>query len=141
MPFQVNTEIDLTPDTQSKYLISAQHRMVGHPIKSIWTISYDEEVRCFLNSRVSNWFAPTHYWGLHVIGSQINVLGYNNLREELKIAKFVGSSSDVWHGYPADYLHKKHDIPHTNVLTIWRGLGYIGKSTLNKLRRGIPCNL
>lgn len=72
----------------------------------------------------------------------MNVLGHNNRREELKIAKFVdGSQNDVWHGYPADYLRNKHDIPHTTVLTTWKSLGYISKSTLNKLRRGIPCNL
>lgn len=72
----------------------------------------------------------------------MQVVGINNDKEELRIAKFIdGTGSDVWHGYPADYLNRKQDIPSTFVLQIWVSSGYIGKSDLRKIRQGMPCNL
>lgn len=47
--------IDLRPEVEANYFISAQHRKVGNPNKTVWTISYEAEVNCFANSIKNEW--------------------------------------------------------------------------------------
>ena len=55
MAYITDVEIDLTTRTIGNYIISSQHRRKGNPNKSIWTISFDEEVECFINAMNGNW--------------------------------------------------------------------------------------
>ena len=46
MPYTTDTEIliELKEELVSTYVISSQHRAVGNPNKSVWTINFDDEV-------------------------------------------------------------------------------------------------
>ena len=84
-----------------------------------------------------NWKAGTEAWGVKVLGDVLQVLGLNNNKQELKLAKFVdGTNTNVWHGYPADYVSKSQDRPATNILKIWVDSGYLTKAKMSKIRLG-----
>ena len=142
MPYTADIEIDLTTRTTGNYIISSQHRRTGNPNKSIWTINFDEEVECFINAMNGNWKTEAIAWGIKTIGDVLHVVGLNPDNEELKIAKFVdGSKTNVWHGYPADYMRKAQDRPETVILKTWVDNGYITKAKMSKIRLGQSCNL
>lgn len=143
MPYQQDIEYNLAPQTASVYFVSSHHRRTrGNNNKSIWTISNDEEVECFIFSKNSNWVDGSICWGLRLLNNVIQVIGRNPAREDLKIAKFVdGTNNNIWHGYPADCKNKKQDIPNTEVLTIWKNNNYLSKSDVRKLKQQLPCNL
>lgn len=141
MPYTTDIEIDLTEKANCKYIISSQHRN-GNPNKSIWTISYEEEVNCFIETITKNWKENSVAWGVKVINDLIQVVGLNNAKVELKLAKFVdGSNKNVWHGYPADYMNKSQDRPTTDILKNWVVNGYLTKAKMSKIRLGQSCNL
>lgn len=142
MPYRTDTEIDLTPKTTSKYIISSQHRKIGNPNKSIWTITFKDEIECFILSNTSHWTEGNIGWGLKLIGKIIQTLGLSSEKTELKLAKFIdASNNDIWHGYPADYIRKNQDRPGTNILKAWFDKGFIQKHQVIKIRKGIECNL
>ncbi len=142
MPYPVDTEIDLTIHQTGKYIISSQHRRRGNPNKSIWTISFEEEVNCFIQALNSNWKTGTEAWGIRLNGNILQVVGLNNYRQELKLAKFVdGNKINIWHGYPADYMSKAQDRPATNILKAWVNNGFLTKAKMSKIRLGQSCNL
>ena len=141
--YKQNTELDLRPDTDYRYVISSQHRKIGNPHKSVWTITYEEEVMCFIMSINSNWNDDSISWGIKLSSSSsLHVIGKNTANEELKIAKFVdGSNNDIWHGYPADYKNNVQDIPPSTVLEKWKNNKYINKSHVRKIKQQLLCNL
>jgi hypothetical protein len=142
MPFTRDTELDLNIRSTDKYIISSQHRRSGNPNKSIWTITNEEEVACFILSVNSNWTSNHIGWGIKLIGSVLQVVGRNDANADLKFAKFVdGTKRKVWHGWPADYRRKKQDIPSTIVLALWKNKNYISKSQVRKIKQQITCNL
>ncbi len=142
MAFTTDTEIDLTTRTTGNYIISSQHRRTGNPHKSIWTITFDEEVECFINAMNGNWKTEAVAWGIKVLDDVLHVVGLNTNNQELKIAKFVdGNKTNVWHGYPADYMSKSQDRPETVILKTWVDNGYITKAKMSKIRLGQSCNL
>jgi len=143
MPYISDTKIDLTGQSvTSNYIISSQHRRVGNPNKSIWTISFEDEVTCFVHTITNKWKIGPDAWGIKVIGDILQVVGLNNDKQELKIARFVdGTNTDIWHGYPADYMRKSKDRPSTAVLKSWVKSGFITKAKMSKIRTGQSCNL
>ena len=144
MPYQQDTEYDLKEHVidDCRYIISSHHRRVnGNPNKSIWTLTYDEEVECFIFSYCSKWIDDKICWGLAVNGTNLRIVGRNFDNEDLKLAKFVEANDNLWHGYPADYLRKAQDRPATNTLKDWVSNGYITKAKMSKIRLGQSCNL
>jgi len=142
MPYQQDIPYYLAPRTKSTYFISSQHRQLGNPNKSIWTISHEEEIDCFILSKTSKWISGSVCWGLKPIDNRLDVIGRNSVQEDIKIAKFVdGDKKNIWHGYPADCRRKKKDIPDTEILVIWKDKGLIGKSDVRKLKQQMTCNL
>jgi hypothetical protein len=142
MRYKADKEIDLKLHTKSNYIISSQHRRTGNPNKSVWTITFEEEVACFIQAINDNWKIGTQAWGVKVLGNILQVVGLNNNRQELKFAKFVdGTNTNVWHGYPADYMSNAQDRPATNILKGWVDNGYMTKAKMSKIRLGQPCNL
>ncbi|MDP1622632.1 MAG: hypothetical protein Q8M08_09885 [Bacteroidales bacterium] len=142
MPYQADTEIDLTAKTTSNYIISSQHRRVGNPNKCRWTVSFADEVDCFINSINNNWKDGTKAWGMKMINAALIVVGLNDDNEELKLAKFIdGTGKNVWHGYPADYANRSQDRPTNTILQMWVVNGYISKAKMTKINRGFSCNL
>lgn len=142
MPYQADTKIDLKPDVQSEYIISSQHRRTGNQNKCIWIITHDEEVNCFSNSYTEKWISDSKAWGLIIENNSLKILGLNDDDQELKLAKFVDANkNNIWHGYPADYMNRVHDIPVQNILKKWVEKNIITKAKMSKIRRGISCNL
>jgi hypothetical protein len=142
MPYRQDIEIELQETEPSKYFISSQHRRTGNPNKSIWTISFEEEVNCFIQTISNNWKAGFEAWGIKLNGNTLQVVGLSNNNYELKLAKFVdGTNTDVWHGYPADHMYKSQDRPTTEILKFWVTEGYLTKAKMNKIRQGQLCNL
>ena len=106
------------------YTISAAHRRKSSK-KSRWTISTNEEFACFSNSITNTWKQNFSAWGLHIVNSTPDILGKGVNKEDLKVAKFVdGSKNNIWHGYPANILANKQDIPPTSILLLWEKLNY-----------------
>lgn len=144
MSYTSDTEIDL--EIGDNYIISSQHRRTGNSNKSIWTITFIEEVDCFIEAMNGGWKSGSEAWSLKVSNDKLQVVGENidmsGMKQELKLAKFVdGTKNKVWHGYPADYMNKNQDRPSTEVLKVWVNLGYLTKSKMNKIRQGQSCNL
>lgn len=143
MPYQQDTEYDLTNEglENCRYIISSQHRN-GNPNKSIWSLTHDGEIDCFIFSVNSNWVDEHTCFGVSVLGETIQVVGHNCDNDELKIAKFVDANANMlWHGYPADYMRNSQDRPATNILRDWVQKGYISKAKMSKIRLGQTCNL
>jgi hypothetical protein len=115
--------------------------MRGHPNKSCWLISNEDEIECFITSNTSSWTESNIGWGLKSVDGEIQVIGESTQRVELKLAKFIGDQNDLWHGYPADYIMKNQDRPSATVLKMWCESGFIVKHQLLKIRQGKQCNL
>jgi len=142
MPYKVDTEIEHEEFKPSRYIISSQHRKTGNPNKSIWTIGFEEEIQCFIQSVTNNWKNGFEAWGVKLIGTTLQVVGVSKSKTQLKLAKFVGGiSTNVWHGYPADHMTKSQDRPTTVILKSWVESGYITKAKMNKIRQGQLCDL
>lgn len=141
MTYLTDTQIDLT-ELKKSYIISSQHRKTGNVNKSLWSISNEEEVLCFVETIKQKWIDGANAWGVKVVNNALQKVGANNDGQTLKIARFVDSySADVWHGYPADYIRKSNDRPTTNVLSDWVKKSYITKAKMAKIRQGQLCNL
>ena len=54
MPYEIDKELDLKPETDKQYLASSAHRGKQQK-KSVWTITVPEEVNCFINSDLNEW--------------------------------------------------------------------------------------
>ena len=166
MRYKPDTEIDLKARTTGNYIISSQHRKKGKDHKSFWTITYQEEVECFILALNNQWKSgfKAEAWGfkhtntiledgdnemdeLEVLGFKhtntiLEVIGKNDNGQDLKLAKFVdGTNTNVWHGYPADYMNKAQDRPDTEILKKWVEKGFLTKSKMAKIRRGQSYNL
>lgn len=141
MSYTVDTELDLSPETDQKYIVSSAHRRKQKD-KSRWTVSLDVEVQCFIQCQRAPWVEDTTGWGIIPNGNSLIELGVNCINEKLKIAKFVDSASTgLWHGYPADYMRKAQDRPGMLTLQAWLRNGHIQKHHLTKIRQGKTCNL
>jgi hypothetical protein len=139
--FVLDKEIDLTPQTDKKYICSSAHRR-KQPDKSRWTITIDQEVGCFVSSVTFKWIETSMAWGLISHGNVLLILGINSQGVSLKVAKFVDSNgNNLWHGYPADYVRNYQDRPGVAILKDWRTKGMIEKHHIIKIRQGKECNL
>jgi hypothetical protein len=141
VPYQTNIPLDLTPRTTQIYFVSPAHRrrQVG---KSRWTITVDEEVECFITSQTLRWVEVSTAWGIIQNGNGLLVLGLSSNNISLKLAKFVYSDgTDLWHGYPADFVKNNQDRPGMVTLRDWKTRGFIEKHHMVKIRKGKECNL
>lgn len=142
MLYPLDTIIDLNPRTNNKYIVSSLHRRKRNNKKSLWTISRDEEIDCFILSQKSQWTEVNVSWGIKLEGNSIKQIGVNKQNKPLKIAKFIyGNCNNIWHGYPADHVRNNQDRPGILTLKKWRIAGYIEKHIIEKIRKGKECNL
>lgn len=142
MSYKADAKIDLVAKAGNNYYISSQHRRKGNPKKSRWTITYDEEVDCFIQSMIKEWKDEKKAWGLKASNKVIDIVGMNDDNDSLMLAKFiVGPGRDTWHGYPADYVNRAQDRPTNTILKMWVDDGYITKAKMTKINRGISCDL
>lgn len=137
MPFQLNTPIPIDHNENStQYLISPKHR--GHPSHdiSVWSIDFDDEVKCFTNCYSNGWHNHSNGWSFIPAGpGQLLMLGRNLRSPELQIAKFV-ENQNQWHGYPADIRNKPGDKPLPHILINWLHDGHISKSIMTRIKQG-----
>lgn len=123
------------------YKCVGYHRGKPNNNKSTWSISIPEEVSCFKKSIESGWSDNQAWFGVYVPnGNKIGKLGINGYSEDLYIAKFV-TDAKTYHGYPGDYIRNTTDIPSLSILEKWKDKGWISKSKMMKISRGMPCNL
>jgi len=122
--------------------------------KSQWKISKQEEIEIFLNSIRNNWFkgefsdkkciltSPDGIaWGIGLISDKCSVIGVSSDgTTELKACKFVESSPNYWHGYPANFKNRQ-DVPLDEILDSWRKLGFINKPLLLNIKKRRVCTI
>lgn len=132
--YQINIDYEVIKDIF--YKIHPHHRQTGLPNKSTWSISYQEEINCFVFTYNSNYIEINFGFGfllnntrkLEVIGTSIN-------DKKLKFAKFVdGNNNHRWHGYPADYINNKQDKPSEELLLLWKNSGIITKPQFKRVK-------
>lgn len=138
---QLDVPIDIDPPVQ--YVIVSQHRNSGYINKSRWKVPMPEEVGCFVQSRNNKWLLGDSGWGVIIDGvNNLKILGFNNLREELKVAKFIANDDlNLWHGYPADIKRKIKDVPPVIILENWCQRKIIKKYHMSRIRRQSSCSL
>ncbi len=122
------------------YVIHPDHRN-GNWRKSQWTISESEERECFAAAEASRWLIDDLGWGLYPTDGKPDWVGVcaNRSRRSL-IAKFVGvGSSNSWHGYPADHMNNRQDIPPPRILRMWLSVR-LPPARIRKIAKGQPCN-
>lgn len=125
---------------QGKYKSLNYHRN-GNPIKAQWTITVDEEIDSFADTKENNWIDGNKGWGIISEGDGHKNIGYVINKDEkipVYIARFVGNTrTDEWHGYPANIARGASDRPVDSVLGEWRESKYISNSEYSRIRRGI----
>lgn len=127
---------------ETQYQIHKQHRDKT-PDKSQWILSYEGEVSLFAKTYCMGIVEQEQYlWGLYIPKDKPEMLGITVKGLPSKMAIFDnGGHNGFWHGYPADYLRRKQDIPPHNVLIKWQQDGIITTATMKKIKGGQPCNL
>lgn len=142
--YKVNDIVDIEKNV--RYLCAGQHRTPRQRReKSLWSISVDDEVNCFILAHNNKWLLPSANsgWSLHICNyKKPGVLGINRFGEDLKIAKFVNKSqAKEWHGYPADYERNINDRPKTEILIDWVDKAFIDKTCMVRIQKGKGCAL
>jgi len=128
------------------YIHKMDHRDGTHD-KSQWIIDLESERNCFRLTYDSHWCIPPHLgWGLHFDKGQVAYLGRTNARvqerRDIFIAKFVdGDRNSKWHGYPADHVKNRQDIPPESVLRNWADSQFIRRALVRKIASGQRCKL
>ena len=139
----LDASIPTTTAVTQIYISLEKHR--GHPgrNRSVWTVSPQTEVACFIKAWQGSWGVnSTELWGHRWSGRRLSPVGINEHREALWFGKFVREPNTLpWHGYPADYRRKPHDRPPVAVLSLWRDLGILAKHQIAKIARGQQCKL
>ena len=113
------------------------------PDKSQWTIEPLEEIACFIHTHQQGWIVGTRAWGLHLINGNPRYLGTTHDRARiLFVARFEdGTSSNQWHGYPADHQTKTNDRLPEEIKELWTRNRVLPPAKIRKLAKGQRCNL
>lgn len=125
---------------QGKYKSLDYHRDLN-PEKAQWTISVNEEIDTFAGTKANKWIEGNRGWGIISAEKKHKIIGYVRNKGErifVYIARFVGNTTtDEWHGYPANVARGTSDRPVDSVLREWRESKYISNSEYSRIRRGI----
>lgn len=143
---RTDTDYDMSveyPDYEiNGYYKSVSYHRNGTAGKSQWIITVDNEIDLFAKAKRDEQIFDNNGYAIWVIDEKTGVLGYTENNSETRLARFVdGSRSDHWHGYPANYLKKKNDIPPMTLLKKWKEKGLIEKSDLTRMKYQKPCSL
>lgn len=124
------------------YYKAVSYHRNGTGGKSQWTISVDDEIDLFAVAKRDGQIFDDKGYAIWIIDSKAGVLGVTEHDSETKLARFVdGTRSDHWHGYPANYLRAKNDIPPMTLLRLWKDRGLIEKSDITRMKTQKPCSL
>lgn len=123
------------------YKAVSYHRN-GTADKSQWIISVDEEFELFAMTKRDGQIYDDKGYNLWVVNDKTQVLGYTEHGSETRMARFEdGTRSNHWHGYPANYMRAKNDIPPMPLLREWKEKGFIEKSEIKRMKNQKPCSL
>lgn len=145
-PYRTDTDYDMSIEYPEKnitgiYTAVSYHRN-GTANKSQWTISVDEEIDLFADTKQKGQIYEDKGHALWVIDAKAEVLGLTEKGNETRLARFEdGNRIDHWHGYPANYLKAKNDIPPMELLLKWRNQNLITKADITRLKQQKPCSL
>ena len=140
MEYDVSTEYP-TYNITGYYKSVSYHRN-GTADKSQWTISVDDEFDLFAKTKRDGQIYDDKGYALWIVSDVACVLGVTEHNSETRLARFVdGTRSDHWHGYPANYMRAKNDIPPMSLLKQWKESGLIEKSDITRLKQQKPCSL
>lgn len=132
-------ETELLSNGES-YYFSPKHRGSGNPKASKWLkdISYQIEHK-LADLAIKEYFEqkkPSVAFNFYRKNNAICPLGYNNLHKALIIAKFVNSSTELWHGYPGDYISNNQDKPTEITLKNFVSHGILSKKEMRCISKG-----
>lgn len=119
------------------YFISPAHRASAATVhKSVWNITFQEELDCFDLSQQHLWIVGDTGWGvLHMGLNHFQILGVNFRNQNLVFAKFIGGNP-AWHGYPADVNNRPQDRPDPQILDQWMQHNIISKPFRARIQGG-----
>jgi hypothetical protein len=113
----------------------------GTPGKSQWIVPLSAELSAFGRAGSSGWLLETAGWGLHLEANRADYLGTSRDAErQIFFAKFVMSAAS-WHGYPADHVTNRADIPAPPILRSWLDQEFLRAATIRKITKGQRCSL
>ena len=143
---RTDTEYDMAVEYPlleiSGYYKAVSFHRNGTPDKSQWTISVDDEFDLFAKTKLDGQIYDDKGYNLWIVNETAEVLGYTEHGSETRMARFEdGTRSDHWHGYPANYLRAKNDIPPMALLRDWKAKGLIRKSDITRIKQQKPCSL
>ena len=143
---RTDVEYDMSveyPDYQiTGFYKAVSYHRYGTAGKSQWTISVDEEIDLFAKTKRNGYVYDDKGYALWIVAEKAVVLGITEYQSETRLARFVdGTRTDHWHGYPANYLRAKNDIPPMHLLRQWKKDGLIEKSDITRLKLQKPCSL
>ena len=121
---------------------SVSYHRNGTANKSQWAVSVDIEFDLFAKAKNDGQIFDDKGYSLWILDGEAKVLGYTEHSSETRLARFEdGTRSNRWHGYPANYLKTKNDIPPMSLLIKWKESGIIEKSVITRLKQQKPCVL
>lgn len=118
------------------YKFIKKHRASGNPNASVWICSFKEEFDLAENGLKSQYTERKNLLQAYNLNKGLSVLGKNDVNPKLKIAKFVNTSPNLWHGYPADHVMNNQDRPTLDVLSKMCSNGLISPKQMRKISKG-----
>lgn len=119
-----------------KYKFVKKHRMLTNPNASVWTCSFIDEFDLVNNSLQCQYIEIKNAPQAFNLKKGLPILGKNIINSELKLAKFVNSTQQLWHGYPADHVKNNQDRPTLDVLTKMHINGLLTTKQMRKISKG-----
>lgn len=124
------------------YLFHLKHRGAPQNGISTWIVNCQEEYDLADNALQNGYVEETETKPIAYNLSKDKALKIIGQRKkdskmlELKLAKFVNSNPQEWHGYPADHMSNSQDRPSDETLNKLYKNNIIDKTDMNRLLRG-----
>ena len=142
MSFTINSQEPIHDNKHiiiGNYYFSPKHR--GQSTRaariSTWKCSIKEEYD-LMNDSINKMFyvQDNNLFHSYNLIKGLPILGENDIHPKLRIAKFVESVPNLWHGYPADHISNNQDRPETTILAEMNKIGLITPSLMRKISKG-----
>lgn len=142
MSYTINGQQQLS--NKQLYIFIEKHRSYKYKKASKWIITLANEFSMADQSINFNFVeainknGSTNYQSFNVIrtNNKIQNVGISKEGNVLIIGKFVNTSPNLWHGYPADYLKNIQDKPSQKTLKSMLNKNMLDASEISKIARG-----
>ncbi|MDD2396172.1 MAG: hypothetical protein PHG12_10580 [Sphaerochaeta sp.] len=108
--------------------------------KSVWTISQSAELKMFVDSISLKYFDSNYESSYNIIFNNncLQMIGESPNNDPLFIGKFISKDKAInWHGYPANHIKNRQDIPPDSILTSWKNAG-LSTRDIKRIKKGKP---